>query len=474
MNQDAAAKLEGVFARHGPELFSKPRVAEIIRENLGSECKLESSLLNAAIQVGIPQRLLAAEATIVTPRMLTNLAADMSSRTGTKEELSAWAVEVWAKALGLVLQPRANVNSAAESADKLPSQESTPSHKNNQMALGLVLQKGRDTRIALMSCVFLFVVAISMPLLLSNLLVFQFTQMLVYAIVILGLNLLTGINAEFSLLRISLPIPPGSCGHSAFFALGAYTAAILMKEYSVINIWTVPAAGVVCFLAGFLFGLPALRFEGIYLALATFALAIATPQILQLSLVEHSTGGGLGITIGHNLPSWLPLRQDQWLYYFTLGVALILYVLARYFVKTGTFIPSSDIPPPPSMDLNPSAYKSLGFGISALYTGIAGALSAIAMGFVAPDLFTPVLSIAFLVGFVFGGVGWLPGGIFGGAFVLLLSNIVEWIFQSTALIGWAMNGVLIVFYSLILILLIYLMPRGVGGFVRALLSRSKA
>src|SRR6478735_11675440 len=313
----------------------------------------------------------------------------------------------------------------------------------------------RGGRIALISGIVFLVVAISIPLFFRNFVVFQFTQMLVYAIAILGLNLLTGINGQFSL------------GHSAFYALGAYTAAILMDQYSVNYIWTLPAAGVVCFIAGFLFGLPALRLEGIYLALATFALAIATPQILKLSPLEHWTGGVQGIVIVKpDPPSWLPLNQDQWLYYFTLAVALILYILARNLVKSRTGRALMAIRDNPiaarSMGINLSLYKSLAFGTSALYTGIAGALGAIIVQFVAPDSFTLVLSIAFLVGLVVGGVGWIPGALFGGAFVLFVPNIAEHI--SKGLSGAA--------YGVILILLIYLMPSGAGGFFQLLANRA--
>lgn len=111
------------------------------------------------------------------------------------------------------------------------------------------------------------IVAICLPFAVKNFVVFQLTMAMVYAIAILGLNLLTGINGQFSL------------GHSAFFALGAYTAAIMMEHGGVAYYWTLPAAGAVCFISGVLFGLPALRLEGVYLALATFALAVAAPQI---------------------------------------------------------------------------------------------------------------------------------------------------------------------------------------------------
>jgi ABC-type branched-subunit amino acid transport system permease subunit len=124
------------------------------------------------------------------------------------------------------------------------------------------------------------IVALTLPFAVKNFLIFQLTLALIYAVAILGLNLLTGFNGQFSL------------GHSAFYGIGAYTAAILMDRADIAYYWTLPAAGATCFVFGFLFGLPALRLEGLYLALATFALAIATPQLLKSTPFEpwaHST-----------------------------------------------------------------------------------------------------------------------------------------------------------------------------------------
>src|SRR5271157_6242420 len=104
---------------------------------------------------------------------------------------------------------------------------------------------------------------------LSDYHLFQLTMVVVYAIAMLGLNILTGFNGQISL------------GHGAFYAIGAYTAAILLDKTGIPYWATVPIAGSICLGAGFLFGLPALRLEGLYLALATFALAVATPQILK-------------------------------------------------------------------------------------------------------------------------------------------------------------------------------------------------
>src|ERR1700726_3193379 len=123
----------------------------------------------------------------------------------------------------------------------------------------------------LLGFVIVAAIALPLPFLLKNFFIFQLTLAMVYTIAILGLNLLTGFNGQFSL------------GHSAFFAIGAYTAAILMDQGGVAYYWTLPAAGIACLIFGFLVGLPALRLEGIYLALATFSLAVATPQILKSS-----------------------------------------------------------------------------------------------------------------------------------------------------------------------------------------------
>src|SRR5438132_6936911 len=241
-------------------------------------------------------------------------------------------------------------------------------------------------------------VALALPFVLSNFQTFQLTLVMVYAIAILGLSLLTGFNGQFSL------------GHSAFYAIGAYTAAIMMDGFDINYAWTLPAAAIVCFVFGFLFGLPALRLEGIYLALATFALAIAIPQVLKSTLVEHWTGGVQGITIlKPDAPFGLPLNSDQWLYVFTVIVAVVMYVCANNLVKSRTgraLIAIRDHPIAASaMGINVSLYKSLTFGVSALYTGVAGALGAIAISFVAPDSFTLLLAIALFVGLVVGGVG---------------------------------------------------------------------
>src|SRR5436853_2163259 len=152
------------------------------------------------------------------------------------------------------------------------------------------------------------VLAALLPLVATNFVLFQLTLVMVYGLAILGLNLLTGFNGQFSL------------GHSAFYGIGAYTAAIMMDHWNVPYLYTVPAAGAVCFVVGFLFGLPALRLQNLYLALATFALATAVPQILKYHGLEGWTGGVQGLVVEQpDPPGFLPISTDQWLYYLTLA-----------------------------------------------------------------------------------------------------------------------------------------------------------
>jgi branched-chain amino acid transport system permease protein len=298
------------------------------------------------------------------------------------------------------------------------------------------------------------VAAALLPLVVKNFILFQLTLAMVYGIAILGLCLLTGINGQFSL------------GHSAFFAIGAYTAAIMMDRFGINYLWTLPVAGIVCLIFGFLFGLPALRLHGIYLALATFSLAVATPQILKSTPLEHWTGGVQGIVIiKPDAPLGLPLSSDQWLYYLTLLVVVVMFGAAGNLINSRTgraLVAIRDNPiAARAMGIDISLYKSLTFGVSAFYTGVAGALGAIVIQFVAPDSFTFAFAIALFVGLVVGGVNSIPGTLFGGLFVLFVPNIAEHFSKGLA-------GAV---YGLILILVIYLMPSGAAGLVELIVNK---
>jgi branched-chain amino acid transport system permease protein len=298
-------------------------------------------------------------------------------------------------------------------------------------------------------------VAALIPIFAKSFILFELTQVMIYGLAILGLNILTGFNGQFSL------------GHSAFYGIGAYTTALMMHLWGISYIWTLPAAGGVCFVVGFLFGLPALRLQNLYLALATFALATAMPQILKFHALEGLTGGVQGLVVDQpDPPDFLSMiDSDQWLYYLTLIVIVLMFWAAANLVRSRSgraIMAIRDNPIAASaMGINASLYKTLTFGVSALYTGVAGALSALAVQFVAPDSFTIFLSISMLVGLVIGGVGSIPGCLFGGLFVLFVPNIANSF--STGLAGAV--------YGLILLAVIFLMPAGAAGFARYILAR---
>lgn len=312
----------------------------------------------------------------------------------------------------------------------------------NAQTLPLARQK------LLLLAFFLLVLGV-LPFVLPNYRVFQLTLAIAYAIALLGLNLLTGFNGQISL------------GHGAFYAIGAYAAAILMDKFAVPYWLTIPLAGVVCLAAGFLFGLPALRLEPLYLALATFALGVAMPQILKYKHLEFWTGGVQGIVINKpDPPSGLPLSQDQWLYFFALAIALLMFWAAWNLLRgrVGRAIVAIRDHPiaAQAMGVNAALYKSLTFGVSAMYTGIAGALSAIAVQFVAPDSFSVFLSITLLVGVVIGGLASISGAIYGALFIQFVPNIADQISKSAP---WAIYGVFLLAFM-------YLMPLGIAGSIR--------
>jgi branched-chain amino acid transport system permease protein len=275
---------------------------------------------------------------------------------------------------------------------------------------------------------------------------FQLTMVVSYAIALLGLNLLTGYSGQISL------------GHGAFYAVGAYTAGVLMTIAPIPYWATIPVAALVAFVVGYLFGRPALKLEGLYLALATFALGVALPQLLKYKLLEPWTGGVQGLVLMKpDAPFGLPLNPDQWLYLFSLVVGLLLFWLAANLLNSGSGRALRALRDHPtaaeSMGVDLSHYKSLVFGVSAAYTGVGGALSAIAVQFVSPDSFTLFLSISLLVGIVVGGVGTFWGALVGAFFIMFVPSFAEQISKGAP---WAI-------YGCILIAVVFLMPKGVAG-----------
>ncbi|MBV1707463.1 MAG: branched-chain amino acid ABC transporter permease [Hyphomicrobiales bacterium] len=289
---------------------------------------------------------------------------------------------------------------------------------------------------------------------------FQYAQVLIYMIALIGLNLLTGFNGSISL------------GHGAFFAIGGYGAAILMAHLSVPWWLTLPIMAGLCFIAGFGFGMPALRLEGLYLALATFALAITMPGILNYKRFDAFTGGTSGLQVDKpKVPLHLPINQDQFLFLCCLAAALVMLFIAQNLVsgRVGrAMVALRDHPvAAQTMGINSAMVKATCFGIAALYAGVAGALDAALVGFVAPDSYSVFLSLSLLVGMVVGGLGSLWGMLAGAIFIEFVPNLADsfsdMFGESAKALPWAVYGVF-------LIAILLLAPHGIAGALRRLVT----
>ena len=303
-----------------------------------------------------------------------------------------------------------------------------------------------------------FAFALAFPFFASGYRLYQGSQALIYAIALIGLNLLTGFNGQISL------------GHGAFFAIGGYGVAILTVKLGLSYWLAIPISAVVCFGAGFLFGFPALRFGGLYLALATFALAVATPQILTYKGIDAWTGGSSGVLLAKPAaPFGLPLNADQWQFLLCLFCAALLYWAATNLAhgRVGrALIAIRDQPiAAETMGVNAALYKTMCFGVSALYAGVAGGLSALTVGFVSPESFTLALSLSFLVGIVVGGLASLPGALFGALFIQFVPNFADGLSVTFGESAKALPGAI---YGALLILIMAAMPMGVAGFLWSL------
>ena len=315
----------------------------------------------------------------------------------------------------------------------------------------------RATFRALAAFAALAVVVFALPAFVNDFRAQQFAYVGVYLVALTGLNILTGYTGQISL------------GHGAFMAIGGYTTSILMIDHGVKDIATIPFAIVVAGGAGVLFGLPAARLAGLYLALATFAIAVATPAVIKK--FEGFTGGGTGINLFGTpelTASLTPveiigfeLNFNNWLYYLSWTTALVGYVLAWLILRGRTgrafrAVRDSETAAV-SSGISLTRTKVLAFGISAAYAGAAGALFAIATTFVNPDTFPVTLSIFLLVGIVVAGLGSLQGLIAGAIFIQFMPL-------------WAQNvskspGAPAVVYGVVLILLILVLPGGVSGLI---------
>ena len=309
----------------------------------------------------------------------------------------------------------------------------------------------------------------------------EWAEVLIFAIVIMGLNLLVGYSGQISL------------GHGALMAVGAYTTAILIHRYDMNYLVTIPIAGLLTGLVGFVLGIPALRLSPLYLALATFALAVVTPSLIKRP--ENLTLGVQGILLPPpQPPDWAgslftsvtsgpAMTSDQWLYYVCFLAAVILFWVAWNIVRRRPgralmAIRDGEVAAAAS-GVNVAGYKTLAFALSAFYAGVAGSLYGLATGFVSPDTFPVALSFQLLVGAVIGGLGSIAGPLFGGMFTFWLPimsgqfvQTQDWIPQQVASVF--KNAGPAVTYGALLIVIMIFAPNGLAGLILSAYARLRS
>jgi len=290
--------------------------------------------------------------------------------------------------------------------------------------------------------------ALALPFFLWGFRTYQLAFAATHAIAILGLNMIAGQAGLISL------------GHGAFYGLGAYALAVLMRHASVSAYAGILAAALFCLVVGYLFGRVVGRLARFYLALATFAFGLALPQMLKSRYLSSWTGGAQGLYLDRpGAPLGLPLDPDQWWYFVTLGILALLLWMARNLIasRTGRAIRAMRDHPiaAEAAGIDVARYTALTFAVGAAYAGIAGSLAALLLDFIAPESFSYWLSILLLVGSVFGGMTSAWGAVAGGLFLQFWPDVASMVSRDLA---YPVFGVL-------LVLSMRWMPEGVAGMV---------
>jgi branched-chain amino acid transport system permease protein len=298
------------------------------------------------------------------------------------------------------------------------------------------------------------VLALGLPFVLSGFQTLELSYALIFAIAILGLNVLTGYSGQISL------------GHAAFLAVGAYITAIAKQRYGVDYLVTIPIAGIVCGLLGFLIGVPALRLGGVYLALATFALGVAMPTVLKKP--EAITGGVKGIVLTPVTSPTDVRTDDQFFYGLCRAIAALLFLMAWNLLRGRTgralrALREGELAAS-CFGVNLAAYKTMAFAMSASYAGVAGALYAMATGFVSADAYPFQLSIALLVGAFVGGLGRLEGAVLGGLFTEFLPIYAQQLL--TPISKQLANAAPSVTQGVLLLAVVFVARDGIAGLLR--------
>jgi branched-chain amino acid transport system permease protein len=307
---------------------------------------------------------------------------------------------------------------------------------------------------------------ITFPFVVSNYYIYMANYMAINVLVTVGLNILVGYTGQISL------------GHAGFFAIGAFTTVLLMSKLSFPFLCALIVSGILAGLFGFILGLPALRLEGPYLAIATLGFGMAITQLIGR---WELFGGRMGIQAPPlRLFGLYPVTSDRGLYFIIVTITFLFTLGARNLMKTKVgrafiAIRDSDIAAE-TMGVNLTYYKTLAFAISAFYTGVAGGLMAFMLGFINPSSFNFILSIYFLVFVIVGGLGTIFGSIMGGVvmtwLILMLDKVQDVPYMGELLTvvseRWmtvtGIHNVSSIFLGLIIVLIVVFEPLGLYGF----------
>jgi branched-chain amino acid transport system permease protein len=279
------------------------------------------------------------------------------------------------------------------------------------------------TRTVLVATVLFFGFLVTLPFLVGEYTLYVINLIAIHSIVAVGLNILVGYTGQISL------------GHAGFFAIGAYSCVLLMVKVGVPFVLALPAAGFISAFFGFVLGLPSLRLEGPYLAIATLGFGMATTQ-----MISHAgfTGGHMGLQAPPISIGPLVVKTGSGQYAVIMIITVALTVAAINLMKTRVgrafvAIRDSEIAAE-AMGINLSWYKTLAFAVSAFYTGIGGALMAFALQHVSAGSFNLILSITFLAMIIVGGLGSVMGSILGAALLTYLQLKLQ-IIQEAPVLG---------------------------------------
>ena len=287
---------------------------------------------------------------------------------------------------------------------------------------------------------------------------FNATMFGVWLLILLGMNLLTGYSGQVSL------------GHAALVLISAYTTAILSQQYGFPLLGAIVlSGGMTGIVGGVLIGFPASRLRGPYLAIATFGLMIALPQILKFKLLSQWTNGALGIRGSRvDPPNFLGgvIDGSSWLYYVVVVAAVVMTVLfwnltRSRFGRAFAALRNSEIGAE-QMGVDVPRYKALAFGISSAYAGLGGGLFFAVQGFVSPDSLNFIDSLFFLVAISIGGLGTILGSVIGAIFLTFQVEGISILARAIPGVGDLRN----VIFGGFLIVVIILFPRGIAGFVQ--------